>query len=80
MWGHMDLTALPGFPTWEQPVYELLGQCVGPLAGIFGYYCRSSLHHATPELMGHVELQGWNDFIADTKAAGRSSTLTLTLP
>ena len=26
--------SLPGFPAWEQSVFELLAQCVGPLVGI----------------------------------------------
>ena len=71
-WERIDLSMLPGYPIFEQSVFELLAQCMGPLAGIFGYYCRSSLHHADPALMGYVELQGWNDFIADCNGITKS--------
>ena len=71
-WDHMDLSSLPGFPTWEQPIFELLAQCMAPLVGIFGYYARSSLHHSLAELSGYVELQGWNDFIVDCNAVTKS--------
>ena len=45
-WEYVDLSILPGYPAWEQPVFELVAQCIGPLVGIFGYYARSSLHQS----------------------------------
>ena len=70
--GVRDLSILPGYPAWEQPVFELVAQCIGPLVGIFGYYARSSLHQTASEMMGYVELQGWNDFIVDCNAITKS--------
>lgn len=71
-WEVIDLAALPGFPTWEQPVFELLAQCVSPLTGIFAFYARSSLEHERPEQMGYVELDGWNEFVDDCNAVTKS--------
>ena len=71
-WAVMELGSLPGYPSWEQPVFELLAQCVAPLVGIFGYYARSSLNGSTPESMGYVELHGWNDFVIDCNAITKS--------
>lgn len=71
-WEHVDLSQLSGYPTWEQSVFELLAQCIAPLVGIFGYYGRSSLRQETPEAMGYLELDGWNDFIIDCNVITKS--------
>ena len=69
-WHGMDLSCLPGYPIWEQSVFELLAQCVAPCVGIFGYYCRSSLENQ--KTAGLVELSGWKDFIADCNVITKS--------
>ena len=71
-WETIDLSMLPGFPSFEQSTFELLAQCVAPLVGIFGYYSRSSLGHEATEVTGYIELPGWNDFIIDCNAITKS--------
>jgi hypothetical protein len=75
-WESLDLSAVPGFPSWEQAVFEVLLPVTAPLLSIFAHYCRSSLSTASDERLScHIALDGWDRLVADCNFVTKSFSI-----
>eukprot|EP00966_Prymnesium_polylepis_P192657 4465652-Prymnesium_polylepis.1 len=72
-WERLDLSLIPGFPIWEQAVFETLLPNTAPLLSIFAHYCRSSLGTDSDEsALCLVTIAGWKRVVADCNVVTKS--------
>ena len=76
MWENLDLSAIPGFPSWEEAVFEILLPVTAPLLSIFAHYCRSSLSSESLEGAScHIAPDGWERFVVDCNVVTKSFSM-----
>ena len=60
-WGKIKLDTLPGFPLWENSIYDVLTQNLEQLKSIFAAYAASSLEGSATEM----DMEEFHDFVIE---------------